>query len=176
MLQVAPRFDFMLPSGLWLAMNEAARTKLAAFPVSISRIGFGSEGAEDWIGLDAAVDFGRGIGPAASVKGLRVYYGGPPGTHLRFDGIELKLQRPGFDFRGFVSMITGADPRASPIRRTASSVATSRSRSPARSGSSSSSVYSGRKAARDSVRRLDAEFGGDRSSVGLMVRGGCSPA
>ena len=79
-LQVAPRFDFMLPSGLWLAMNEAARTKLAAFPVSISRIGFGSEGAEDWIGLDAAVDFGRGIGPAASVKGLRVYYGGPPGT------------------------------------------------------------------------------------------------
>jgi hypothetical protein len=109
-LQVAPRFDFMLPSGLWLAMNEAARTKLAAFPVSISRIGFGSEGPEDWIGLDAAVDFGRGIGPAASVKGLRVYYGGPPGTHLRFDGIELKLHRPGFDFRGFVSMITGADP------------------------------------------------------------------
>jgi hypothetical protein len=109
-LQVAPRFDFMLPSGLWLAMNEAARTRLAAFPVSISRIGFGSEGPEDWIGLDAAVDFGRGIGPAASVKGLRVYYGGPPGTHLRFDGIELELRRPGFDFRGFVSMITGSDP------------------------------------------------------------------
>ncbi|HEY6056497.1 MAG TPA: hypothetical protein VIV06_00620, partial [Candidatus Limnocylindrales bacterium] len=109
-LQVAPRFDFLLPSGLWLALNEAARTKLSAFPVSISRIGFGSEGLEDWIGLDAAVDFGKGIGPAASVKGLRVYYGGPAGRHLAFDGIELELHRPGFDFHGFVSMITGADP------------------------------------------------------------------
>ena len=119
-LQVAPRFDFMLPSGLWLALKEAARTKLAAFPVSISRIGFGQEGDEKWVGLDAAVDFGRGIGPAASVKGLRVFFGGPPGTHLTFDGIELKLERPGFSFRGFVSMITGADPEgiADPSDRT----------------------------------------------------------
>lgn len=109
-LQVAPRFDFVLPSGLWLSLNEAARTKLAAFPVSISRVGFGSQGAEKWVGLDAAVDFGAGIGPAASVTGLRVYYGGPPGTHVAFDGIGLELERPGFAFEGFVSMITGADP------------------------------------------------------------------
>ncbi|HEU5204956.1 MAG TPA: hypothetical protein VFU17_11720, partial [Candidatus Limnocylindrales bacterium] len=40
-LQVAPRFEFILPSGLWLSLNEAARTKLAAFPVQISRVGFG---------------------------------------------------------------------------------------------------------------------------------------
>ena len=160
-----------------MARHERSGADLGRFPVSISRIGFGSEGAEDWIGLDAAVDFGRGIGPPR-VKGLRVYYGGPPGTHLRFDGIELKLQRPGFDFRGFVSMITGADPRASPIRRTASSVATSRSRSPARSGSSSRGrSYSGRKAARDSAA-LDAEFGsGIRSSHRSHGSGRpCSPA
>lgn len=111
-LQIAPRFDFVLPSGLWLALNEAARTKLAAFPVSISRVGFGSQGAEKWIGLDAAVDFGRGIGPAASVTGLRVFYGGPPGTHVSFEGIGLKLDRAGFSFEGFVSMITGTDPGA----------------------------------------------------------------
>lgn len=118
-LQVAPRFDFVLPSGLWLALSDAARTKLGAFPVSISRIGFGSAGAEKWVGLDAAVDLGRGIGPAASVKGLRVYYGGPPGTHVAFDGIELELHRPGFDFHGFVSMITGSDPQgiADPAER-----------------------------------------------------------
>jgi hypothetical protein len=110
-LLVAPGFDFVLPSGLWLALSEAARTKLGAFPISISRIGFGSEGAEDWIGLDAAVDFGRGVGSAASVKGLRFYHGGPPGTHLAFDGIDLRLHRSGFDFHGFVSMTTG-DPQA----------------------------------------------------------------
>jgi hypothetical protein len=109
-LQVAPRFDFVLPSGLWLSLNEAARTKLSAFPVSISRVGFGSEGAEKWVGLDAAVDFGKGIGPAASVTGLRVFYGGPPGTHLSFDGIGLALERAGFSFEGFVSMTSGADP------------------------------------------------------------------
>jgi hypothetical protein len=118
-LQVAPRFDFVLPSGLWLALNEAARTKLSAFPVSISRVGFGSQGAEKWVGLDAAVDLGKGIGPAASVKGLRVFYDGPPGTHLAFDGIALKLDRPGFAFEGNVSMITG-DPEgiADPADRT----------------------------------------------------------
>ena len=108
-LQLAPRFDVILPNGLWLGLSGAARTKLAAFPVSISRIGFGREGEEKWVGLDAAVDFGKGIGPAASVKGLRVYFDGPPGIHLKFDGIELKLERPGFGFRGFVSMQTGGD-------------------------------------------------------------------
>jgi hypothetical protein len=119
-LQVAPGFDFILPSGLWLGLSDAARTKLAAFPVSISRIGFGREGAEKWVGLDAAIDFGKGIGPAASVKGLRVFYGGPPGIHLAFDGIELKLVRPGFSFQGFVSMTTGADAQgiADPSDRT----------------------------------------------------------
>ena len=109
-LQVAPRFEFILPSGLWLAMKESARAKLAAFPVSISRIGFGSEGPEDWIGMDAAVDFGTGIGAAASVQGLRLYYGGPHGKHLAFDGIELEMHKPGFDAKGFVSMATGPDP------------------------------------------------------------------
>ena len=94
-LQVAPRFDYILPSGLWLSLSEATRTKLAAFPVSISRIGFGEENDEKWVGLDAAVDFGGGIGPSASVKGLRVFFDGPPGTHLSFDGIELKLVRAG---------------------------------------------------------------------------------
>ena len=108
-LQVAPRFDVVLPSGLWMSLSEAARTKLAAFPVSISRIGFGQEGDEKWVGLDAAVDFGKGIGPAASVKGLRVFFDGPRGIHLTFDGIELKLVRPGFSFHGFVEMTTGAD-------------------------------------------------------------------
>ena len=92
-----------------MSLSEAARTKLAAFPVSISRIGFGQEGDEKWVGLDAAVDFGKGIGPAASVKGLRVFFDGPTGIHLTFDGIELKLVRPGFSFHGFVEMITGAD-------------------------------------------------------------------
>jgi len=108
-LQVAPGFDFILPSGLWLAMSDAARTKLGAFPVSISRIGFGAEGAEKWLGLDAAVDFGKSLGTSASVKGLRVFYGGPPGVHVAFEGIELKIERPGFGFRGSVSMTTGAD-------------------------------------------------------------------
>lgn len=119
-LQVAPEFEVRLPSGLWLALSEAARTKLAAFPVSISRIGFGKEGAEKWVGLDAAVDFGKGIGPAASVKGLRVFFDGPPGIHLAFDGIELLLQRPGFGFHGFVSMTSGADAQgiADPSDRT----------------------------------------------------------
>ncbi len=119
-LQVSPEFKFILPNGLWLALSDAARTKLAAFPVTISRIGFGAEGAEKWVGLDASVDFGRGIGPAASVKGLRVFFGGPPGIHLAFDGIELMLERPGFSFRGFVAMTSGADAQgiADPSERT----------------------------------------------------------
>jgi hypothetical protein len=109
-LQVAPRFKFILPTGLWLSMNEAARTRLAAFPVQISRVGFGSQGLEKWVGLDAKIDFAKGIGLAASVKGLRVYFAGPPGTHVAFDGIELDVHRPGFDFHGFVEMLTGSDP------------------------------------------------------------------
>lgn len=119
-IQVAPEFELLLPGGLWLSMNEAARTKLSAFPLQISRIGFGKEGLEKWAGLDAAIDFGKGIGPAASVKGLRVYFGGPPGVHLAFDGIALKLVRPGFTFEGSVSMTTGADPQgvADPSDRT----------------------------------------------------------
>jgi hypothetical protein len=109
-LQVAPGFDYALPEGLWLGLSESARTKLAAFPLSISRVGFGEENGEKWIGLDAAVDFGRGLGPSASVKGLRVFFDGPPGVHVTFEGIELKLERAGFSFRGSVSMTTGADP------------------------------------------------------------------
>jgi hypothetical protein len=109
-IQLAPRFDYQLPSGLWLALSEAARTKLSAFPVSISRIGFGQEGLEKWVGLDAAVDFGKGIGAAASVKGLRVFFDGPSDVRLTFGGIGLKLVRPGYTFQGFVSMTTGADP------------------------------------------------------------------
>lgn len=108
-LQIAPRFDVILPNGLWMSLSEAARTKISAFPVSISRIGFGKDGDEKWVGLDASIDFGKGIGPSASVKGLRVFFDGPPGVHLTFDGIELSLQRPGFGFHGFVSMTTGAD-------------------------------------------------------------------
>ena len=110
-IQVAPEFKLILPNGLWLSLNEAIRTKLSAFPLQISRIGFGEEGEEKWAGLDAAVDFGRGIGPAASVKGLRVYFDGPHGTRLAFDGIELKLVRPGFSFHGSVAMTTGVDPQ-----------------------------------------------------------------
>jgi hypothetical protein len=48
--------------------------------------------------------------PSLRVKGLRVFYGGPPGVHVDVRGIELKLERPGFGFRGSVSMTTGADP------------------------------------------------------------------
>ena len=107
-LQLAPNFDYKLPSGLWLAMNEAARTKLAAFPVQISRIGFGSAGPERWVGLDASIDFGPGIGAASSVKGLRVYWGGPAGKRLEFDGIGVEVERSGVSFTGFVSMTTGA--------------------------------------------------------------------
>jgi len=110
-LQVAPKFDYILPEGLWLSLSEATRTKLAAFPVQISRVGFGEENGEKWVGLDAAVDFGGGIGPSASVKGLRVFFDGPPGTHVSFEGIGLELLRAGFSFRGFVSMTTGADPQ-----------------------------------------------------------------
>jgi hypothetical protein len=109
-LQVAPRFEFILPSGLWLSLNEAARTKLAAFPVQISRVGFGTQGDEKWVGLDAKIDFAKGIGPAASVKGLRVYFAGPPGTHLAFDGIGVEVHRPGFELSGFVEMLSGSDP------------------------------------------------------------------
>lgn len=108
-LQVAPSFDFILPSGLWVSLSESARTSLARCPVSISRIGFGKEGAEKWVGLDAAIDFGKGLGTAASVKGLRVFYGGPPGVHLAFEGIEVKVEKPGFGFHGFLSMSTGGD-------------------------------------------------------------------
>lgn len=160
-LQVAPRFDFILPSGLWLALNEAARTRLAAFPVSISRIGFGSQGPEDWIGLDAAVDFGKGIGPAASVKGLRVYYGGPPGTHLAFDGIELALHRPGFDARGFVSMTTGADPAgiADPSDRTFRGDVTLAIASGVGVRLEGSLLFGTRNGTRFGYVALDAEFG-----------------
>ena len=38
-----------------------------------------------------------------------MFFDGPRGIHLTFDGIELKLVRPGFSFHGFVEMITGAD-------------------------------------------------------------------
>ncbi len=119
-LQVAPDFDYALPSGLWLALNEAARTRLAAFPLQISRFGLGEQGPEKWVGLDASVDLGRSIGAAASVQGLRIFYGGPPGVHLTFDGIELKVFREGFAFEGFVSMVSGVDPEgiADPADRT----------------------------------------------------------
>ena len=110
-LQVAPGFGYQLPEGLWLGLSESARAQLAAFPLSISRIGFGEEEGEKWVGLDAAVDFGRSIGAAASVKGLRVFFGGPVGTHLKFEGIEVKVDRPGFSGRASVEMTTGADPQ-----------------------------------------------------------------
>jgi hypothetical protein len=109
-IEVAPRFGYALPSGLWLSMKESTRTKLAAFPVQITRVGFGNQADEKWIGLDARIDFGKGLGTATSVKGLRVYFAGPPGTHVAFDGIELDIHKPGFDFHGFVEMLTGSDP------------------------------------------------------------------
>ncbi len=119
-IKIAPEPGYLLPSGLWLALSESTRTTLGAFPIQISRLGLGSEGAEDWVGLDASVNLGKSIGAAASVKGLRLYYGGPQGRHLRFDGIELRIDRQGFNFYGFVAMTTGADPDgiADPSQRT----------------------------------------------------------
>jgi len=50
-----------------------------------------------------------------------VYFGGPPGRYVKFDGIEVKLEKPGFSFAGAVSMLSGADPDVSPIHPIASS-------------------------------------------------------
>jgi hypothetical protein len=119
-LQVAPRFKFILPAGLWLSLDKAARTKLGPVQIEISRVGYGEQGPEKWVALDANVDFGKGIGAAASVKGLRMFFAGPPGVHLIFDGIGVELHRPGFDVCGFVEMISGTDPDgfADPSNRT----------------------------------------------------------
>ena len=56
----------------------------------------------------------RSTSARASVRRPRsracgVFFGGPPGIHLTFDGIELKLDRPGFASTASSTMITGAD-------------------------------------------------------------------
>jgi hypothetical protein len=109
-LQLAPSFSLLLPGGLWVDISEELLTKIAAFPVRISRIGLGEEGDETWIGLDARVALAGGA-VGASVKGLRVFFGGAAGVHLEFTGIELKIVRePSFSLYGFLTMTSGGDP------------------------------------------------------------------
>ena len=109
-LQIAPTFRLLLPQGLWIEISEELLTRIAAFPLSISRIGLGEEGDETWIGLDAKVALG-GDAVGAAVKGLRVYFGGAAGLHLSFEGIEVKVARlPAYSIAGSVSMTSGPDP------------------------------------------------------------------
>jgi hypothetical protein len=110
-LQVAPTFQLLLPGGLWIEVSEELLTRISAFPLSISRIGFGSEGDEKWIGLDARLSFGGGTSVGSAVKGLRIFFGGAAGVHLSFEGIEIKVARlPAFSVYGLLSMTSGADP------------------------------------------------------------------
>lgn len=116
--QVAPDFKPLLPQGLWVNTSEELLAKLGAFPISVSRVGYGKEGVETWIGLDARIAFGTGLGVGAAVKGLRVYFGGPAGKHIEFDGIELHLsKRPAFSFDGYLSMSSGTDPMSDATNR-----------------------------------------------------------
>lgn len=109
-LQVAPTFSLLLPGGLWIDVSEELLTKLAALPVRISRVGLGQEGDETWVGLDARVALAGGA-VGASVKGLRLYFGGAAGVHLEFTGIELKIVRePSFSLYGFLTMTSAGDP------------------------------------------------------------------
>ncbi len=109
-LQVSPTASLLLPGGLWLDISEELLTAIANFPLSISKIGFGEEGDEKWIGLDARVALAGGT-LGASVKGLRVLFGGAAGVHLEFTGIELKIVRePSFSLYGFLTMTSGGDP------------------------------------------------------------------
>lgn len=108
--QVSPSFSLLLPGGLWLDISEELLTRIAAFPLTISKIGFGEEGDETWIGLDARLALAGGA-LGASVKGLRVLFGGAAGVHLEFTGIELKIVRePSFSLTGFLAMTSGGDP------------------------------------------------------------------
>jgi hypothetical protein len=109
-LQLAPSFSWILPAGLWIDLSEEVRGALASLPVGVRRIGFGSEGDERWIGLDASLALASdAIG--ASVKGMRVYFGGPGGKRVTFEGIEVRVDRaPAFTFHGNLAMTSAPDP------------------------------------------------------------------
>jgi len=40
----------------------------------------------------------RGLGAGRFGQGLSVYFRRPPGRYVKFDGIEVKLEKPGFSF------------------------------------------------------------------------------
>jgi hypothetical protein len=110
-MQLSPSLGFIMPGGLWVNVSEKVVSKLSGFPISFSRVGFGAEDDEKWIGLDARLAFGGSTKFGAAVKGLRIYFGGAAGLHLAFEGIELALSSlPTFSVAGFLSMTSGSDP------------------------------------------------------------------
>ena len=105
--QLTPTFSVIMPGGAWLDVSEELVTRLSAFPLSITRVGFGTQGDEKWVGLDARVALASDA-VGAAVKGLRVYFGGAAGRHLAFEGIEVKIARePTFSLQGVLAMTSG---------------------------------------------------------------------
>ena len=127
-IQVAPHFGFVLPSGLWLSTKEAARTKLGPFTVEVSRVGFGSAG--------------RSRSGSGSTRGLTSARASEPPPRSRACGSTLaahpeptlRSTASSSTSTGRVSTSTASSrcspdpiPTVSPIRPTGRSVATSRS-------------------------------------------------
>lgn len=79
--------------GGWIDLPKQLTLDLHGFAMELTRIGFGVEDdGQKWIGFSGGVKLVDGLQAGASVKGLRVRYGGGKQTSLSLEGVAVNLE------------------------------------------------------------------------------------
>ncbi|MFL5306709.1 MAG: DUF6603 domain-containing protein [Polyangia bacterium] len=103
-------------SGGWLDLRNQVTLNLFGFRLDITKIGFGSTDAANWVGFSGALKLTDGISAGASVDGLKILWddNGPVGLTMSGVGLDLvipnalelhgKVSLDGQEFKGAVQV------------------------------------------------------------------------
>jgi len=79
--------------GGWIDLPKQLTLDLHGFAMELTKIGFGIEDdGQKWIGFSGGIKLVDGLQAGASVKGLRVLYGGGKPTSLSLEGVAINLE------------------------------------------------------------------------------------
>lgn len=102
--------------GGWIDLGDALAFDFNGFQMELTRIGFGTEGSENWIGLSGSIQLSDGLAVGGNVDGLRILWDPSNLASLRVtvEGVGVNLTIPDtLTFEGYVRFIN--DPATSTV-------------------------------------------------------------
>jgi hypothetical protein len=98
--------------GGWMELPTGTSSPFNGFPLEISKVGFGSEDADDgsrmWVGLSGGIKLADGLPVGGSVEGLKISWRtqGTPDVRVSLSGVGIELDIPNvIRFSGKVAFI-----------------------------------------------------------------------